>query len=64
MTRLPILNGFIDIHFVKKLYSLGKYERRFYLSVQNDREFCDLRLSREQTEELIKILNDCLKENP
>lgn len=64
MIRLAVLNGFIDIHFVKKLYTLGKYERRFFISVQNDREFADMRLSREQVESLILHLQNTLKENP
>lgn len=63
MTKIAVLNGQITIHHVKRLYSHGKYERRLFLSVQNDREFADMRLSRENAEELICKLQEALKMN-
>jgi len=64
MIIIPVLNGKISISFVKRLYTLGRYERRLFLSVQTDREFADLSLSREQVEELVSQLVNILQENP
>jgi hypothetical protein len=62
---IPVLNGKIEISFVKQLFTADrKYERRLFLHCQTDREWADLSLSREQVEELVKQLNNILLENP
>lgn len=65
MIKLPVRNGSVSIQFVKKLFSLsGHYERRFYLTVENkEGRLADVSLSREHTEELVKILQEALRDN-
>jgi len=59
--RLEVLNGSISLHQVSRIYVGGKYERRMFLSCQNEREVADMRVNNEQIEELIKMLQEAIK---
>jgi hypothetical protein len=56
------MNGKITLSQIRRLYAHGKYERRLVISSQNEREFCDLTMTRDQVEELIWELRKALNQ--